>query len=84
MQRNENSNVEELPLNNTRRAKAEGERCKHERGSVRCCLPAGHDSISERGDGHRYKCAGDRCPGLPWPASEIAHSVNCTTGGIRE
>ena len=78
MQSNENSNVADLPRNSVRKKRAETYRCDHKRGSVQCCQVNGHAA------GHRYKCAGKYCPGLPWPASVFAHGVNCTTGGIRE
>lgn len=27
----------------------------------------------------RYYCAGDACPGLPWPASQLAHPSTCVS-----
>lgn len=54
------------------------ERCEFERGGVRCWRDKGHNL------NHSFKCDGRFCPGLPWPASEIDHGVNCETGGIRE
>jgi hypothetical protein len=33
------------------------------------------------GDGHTYFCAGEHCPGLPYPTWELAHPPECAPGG---
>lgn len=38
----------------------------------RCSRPAGHDGS------HKYKCAGEHCPGLTYPAHVLAHPASCT------
>jgi len=42
-----------------------------------CCLDEGHE-----GD-HLFKCCSSTCPGLPIPASTIAHPPNCGAGGAK-
>ncbi len=51
-------------------------RCDYTAGSVRCCRPAGHSMEGMEG-GHRYKCSGEFCPGLGWPASNTPHPTSC-------
>lgn len=56
------------------------ERCQPTPTSATCCLPAGHEGP------HRFKCAGEKCPGLIWPASIMAHPSTCVGGeeeGVR-
>lgn len=36
-----------------------------------CCLERNHEGR------HMFKCAGNLCPGLSYPASEIPHPVSC-------
>lgn len=43
-----------------------------------CCLTEGHEGPC------RYKCAGDRCPGLLLPASEYHHPLTCLEAGVVE
>lgn len=38
----------------------------------RCSRPAGHDGS------HWYKCAGEYCPGIAYPAHVLAHPASCT------
>lgn len=38
---------------------------------ARCCLASGHAGE------HRYRCAGESCPGLVWPASVMPHPSTC-------
>lgn len=51
-------------------------RCQHHAGGVQCCRTQGHSMEGMEG-GHRYKCAGDFCPGLGWPASNTPHPTSC-------
>jgi hypothetical protein len=50
----------------------------HQGGGPSCCLPYGHEG------GRLFKCAGPSCPGLPWPASVVSHSVQCNDEPIRK
>lgn len=49
------------------------DRCEHIGGfsGPQCCLPNGHKG------GHKYKCAGEFCPGLGWIASNTPHPTSC-------
>jgi hypothetical protein len=50
-------------------------RCTYKLPSgVRCCRNEGHSGL------HRFKCSGEYCPGLPWPASQSSHPSSCVTG----
>jgi hypothetical protein len=54
-------------------------RCTHTYGvGPQCCLDEGHE-----GD-HLFKCCSSTCPGLPIPASVVAHPVNCGAGGAKK
>lgn len=76
MPSNERSNV--VTMRARPKSRWMSERCAFKRGGVQCWRNKEHNLD------HSFKCEGRFCPGLPWPASEIAHGVNCKTGGIRQ
>jgi len=43
----------------------------YNRGGAQCVLEPGHPPP------HLYRCAGQYCPGLPYPASIQAHPPTC-------
>jgi hypothetical protein len=51
----------------------------HNGQGPRCCIES---AVSAHEGPHRFKCAGEACPGLIWPASVMPHPVTCTADTV--
>jgi len=49
----------------------------HRGTGPQCCIET---ETSEHDGMHHFKCAGEACPGLIWPASVMIHPITCLTG----
>ncbi len=46
----------------------------HRGAGPQCCIET---ETGEHDGMHRFKCAGEACPGLIWPASVMSHPITC-------